>query len=298
MNKIKTSNLSARLALILALLPVSASLLRAQDQRPVIDDKSVPKETAANPALPTLFIVGDSTVKNNAPMRGWGQEIGAFFDPAKINVVNRAIGGRSSRTFQNEGKWDAVCAELKAGDFVLVQFGHNNVGNYADPAAKGRPSLHGENEDTAQVTKPDGSTETVHTFGWYMRKYGSDGKARGASVILCSMVPHERWTGANISRGERDTFVKWTGDAARTSGAAFINLNEIVAREYDRLGPQAVLALFADKGTHTTPAGAQLSAQSVIAGLRALPGAPMDRYLSTKGQAVQPAAGDLVSGVP
>ena len=55
-----------------------------------------------------------------------------------------------------------------------------------------------------------------------------DGKAKGAKVILCSMVPHEKWEGTKISRGERDSFVKWTKDAANASGAGFINLNEIV----------------------------------------------------------------------
>jgi lysophospholipase L1-like esterase len=291
----KTFNLSPAFALMLAVL-FAGSAARAQDARPVVEDKTVPKETAANPNLPTLYIVGDSTLKSNAPMRGWGQEIAPFFDPAKINVVNRAIGGRSSRTFQTEGKWDAVCAMVKPGDFILVQFGHNDVGRYDDPAAKGRPSLHGEGEDTAQVTKPDGTVETVHSFGWYMRKYGSDGKAKGARVIFCSMVPHKSWTGTTVNRGERDTYVKWTQNAAKVTGADFINLNEIVAREYEKLGPAAVESLFADKGTHTSPAGAQLSARCVVSGLRALPGAPLDRFFSSQGLSVQPVDSSLISG--
>src|SRR3954469_25489674 len=87
------------------------------DNRPVVDDSKDTPEKVLNPKLPTLFIVGDSTLKSNAPLRGWGQELGQFFDPNKLNVVNRAIGGRSSRTFQNEGRWDKVLAELKKGDF-------------------------------------------------------------------------------------------------------------------------------------------------------------------------------------
>jgi hypothetical protein len=92
------------------LYPVLCSLILAgiargaDDARPVVDDSKVAPEMPANPALPTLFIVGDSTAKSNAPLRGWGSEIGAFFDPTKINVVNRAIGGRSSRTFITEGR--------------------------------------------------------------------------------------------------------------------------------------------------------------------------------------------------
>ena len=71
----------------------------AEDDRPIVDDRGVAREKAASGNLPTLWIAGDSTVKSNNPMRGWGQDLGTFFDPKKINVVNRAIGGRSSRTW-------------------------------------------------------------------------------------------------------------------------------------------------------------------------------------------------------
>jgi lysophospholipase L1-like esterase len=102
---------------------------------------------------PTLYVVGDSTARSDAPLRGWGSEIGAFFDPAKINVVNCAIGGRSTRTFITDGRWDKILAELKPGDFVLVQFGHNDSGDYKDPKAKGRPSIHSEGGETAEALK-------------------------------------------------------------------------------------------------------------------------------------------------
>src|SRR3954463_8372489 len=93
------------------------------------------KPSSINPKLPTLFIVGDSTVHNGTRGQvGWGEPGAAFFDPAQVRVVNRAIGGRSSRTFQTEGRWDKVLAELKPGDFVLIQFGHNDGGPLDDAA--------------------------------------------------------------------------------------------------------------------------------------------------------------------
>ena len=258
----------------------------ATDARPVVDDSKRGPEKAFNTKLPTLFIVGDSTVRSDAPLRGWGQELDAFFDPNKINVVNRAIGGRSSRTFQNEGRWDKVLADLKPGDFVVIQFGHNDVGKYDDPAAKERPSIHGEGEETVEVTKVNGTKETLHTFGWYMRKYGNDVKAKGATAIFCSMVPHKDWQEGKIIRKESETFVKWTMNAAQASGAAFINLNEIIAREFERLGPEKVELLFADKRTHSTPAGAALNAQMVVAGLRSLNRPQLKKYFSAQGKSV------------
>src|SRR4030095_15353331 len=85
--------------------------------------QSVNQQTRVNPKLPSLFVVGDSTANNNANGgRGWGDPFIALFDSSKINVLNRARGGRSSRTFVTEGLWDKVLAEMKPGDFVLIQF--------------------------------------------------------------------------------------------------------------------------------------------------------------------------------
>jgi rhamnogalacturonan acetylesterase len=267
-------------------ISLNVIVLRAQDARPIVDDSKTTSPTALNPKLPTFYIVGDSTLRSDAPLRGWGQEMAQFFNQDKINVVNRAIGGRSSRTFQYEGRWDKILAELKKGDFVIIQFGHNDVGKYDDPAAKDRPALHSEGDETADVTRLDGKSETVHSFGWYMRKYGNDAKAKGATVIFCSMVPHKDWQDGKIIRKESETFVKWTENAAKATGAAYINLNEMVALEFEKLGAEKVELFFADKRTHSTPAGAALNAQIVVAGLRALKKTKLDKYLSDKGKTI------------
>ena len=260
------------------------------DARPVVDDSKTTPAQVRDPKLPTLWIVGDSTLNSNAPLRGWGQELAQFFDLTKINVVNRAIGGRSSRTFQYEGRWDKVLSELKKGDFVILQFGHNDVGQYDDPKAKDRPSLHSEGEETAEATRLDGKKETVHRFGWYMRKYGNDVRERGATMIFCSMVPHKDWDGGHIVRKEREKWVKWTANAAVATHAAYIDLNEIVALEFERLGPEKVAPLFGDARTHSTPAGALLNAQMVVAGIRSLKKPDLKKYLSPAGKKIEKAS--------
>src|SRR5947207_1150534 len=75
---------------------------------------------AADPAstqpLPTLYIIGDSTVHNTgAGLVGWGDCIGELIDTSRINIQNRAIAGRSSRTFMTEGRWDTIMETLKPG---------------------------------------------------------------------------------------------------------------------------------------------------------------------------------------
>jgi len=245
------------LILFAVLLFASITAVIAQvkdDSRPVVDDSKTTPAQIRDPKLPTLWIVGDSTLNSNAPLRGWGQELAQFFDLSKINVVNRAIGGRSSRTFIYEARWDKVLGEMKKGDFVLLQFGHNDVGKYDDPAAKDRPSLHSEGDETAEVKRnADGKMETVHSFGWYMRKYGNDTRAKGATMIFCSMVPHKDWADGKIVRKEREKWVPWTANAAKATKAAYIDLNEIIALEFERLGVDKVAPLFGDARTHSTP---------------------------------------------
>src|SRR6476659_6310509 len=140
-----------------------------------------PSPATLNPKLPTLFVVGDSTANNNANgARGWADPFIALFDASKINVLNRARAGRSSRTFITEGLWDKVLADMKRGDFVLIQFGHNDGGAIND-ASRARGSLPGTGDETQEidnlVTKQH---EVVHTFGWYMRKMVADARGKGA----------------------------------------------------------------------------------------------------------------------
>ena len=76
----------------------------------------------ARSPLPTLFLIGDSTVNNSGHgLQGWGTPIAYFFDTNKIRVENHAIGGRSSRSFLTEGRWDKVLTELKPGDFLVYR---------------------------------------------------------------------------------------------------------------------------------------------------------------------------------
>src|SRR5471030_687469 len=96
---------------------------------------------------PALYVVGDSTANSPAPIQGWGTPFSAYFDPAKVTVLNKARGGRSSRSYVHEGLWDAVAKVLKPGDFVLLQFGHNDGGAPSAAKAGDRPSLPGLGEE-------------------------------------------------------------------------------------------------------------------------------------------------------
>jgi lysophospholipase L1-like esterase len=263
-----------------------AGIVFADDERPVVDASKVREEKAANAALPTLHIVGDSTVKSGGVngMFGWGERIAPFFDTNKINVVNHAIGGRSTRTYFTEGRWDKVAATIKPGDFVVIQFGHNDQGRIDDPANKHRADGRGIGDEVVTDTLADGTKEQVHTFGWYMTKFSADAKARGAQVIICSPIPHkQRWENGR----DFEALVNWDKQVAEKTGAQFFDLTLIVTAAYKKIGADKVEPLFADKGTHTTDAGAQTNAICVVAGLKSLPGAALEKFFSEKGKAVE-----------
>ena len=264
-------------------------------QGPDPSQSHLPKnKLPANPALPTLYIVGDSTVRNGQGTGsngqwGWGDLIGVYFDPNKINVVNWALGGRSSRTFISEGHWQQVVNALKPSDFVLVQFGHNDGGAINDNT-RARGSIKGIGDETDEIDNMlTHQHEIVHTYGWYMRKYITDTRAKGATPILCTQIPRKIWKDGRIVRNRGD-YAGWAAQIANQEHAPLIDLNEIIAARYDVMGPDKVDPLFGDEHTHTTLAGAQINAEAVIAGLKALKSDPLSPYFSERAAQVAPAA--------
>ena len=230
-------------------------------------------------AKPTLFIVGDSTVRNGtAGQQGWGDPLATRFDTAKIKVVNRAIGGRSSRTFLTEGRWSAVLAELKPGDFVLAQFGHNDGGSLNDEHS--RASIKGNGDETKDIVrKSDGKSETVHSYGWYMRTYSREAKAKGATMIVVSPIPRNIWKDGKIGRSSND-YGLWAKQAAQQEQALFIDFNSLLADRFEEIGQSATAALFAGTDhTHTAPTGAQFIADVMVSAIRALSGCPLANCL-------------------
>ncbi|MBB3223506.1 rhamnogalacturonan acetylesterase [Pseudoduganella umbonata] len=267
-------------------IPANPPIPASEDDRPVVDSKSVKAEQAANAALPTLHLVGDSTVKSGGASGhiGWGERIAPYFDTARVNVVNHAIGGRSSRTFLTEGRWQRVLDQLKAGDVVLIQFGHNDGGRIGDPAMKGRASGPGTGPETVEDKKPDGTVEQVHTFGWYMARYVQDAKAKGATVVLLSPVPHrDAWQ----DRRDFENFARWDREVAERHGALFADLTMAITEGYRRIGAGVVDTYFSDARTHTNDAGASFNAQRVVAAVKGLPGGLVDKWLSAQGRQVE-----------
>lgn len=129
-----------------------------------------------------IVIIGDSTVQTYDsaryyPETGWGQELGYFFQTGAVTIDNRAIAARSSRSFYEEGRWAAIVPTLKTGDFVFIQFGHNDRGGDATRYA-----------DTS-------------TYKSYLGKYITESRAKGAIPVLVTPMNQNTWSGGTLTEG-------------------------------------------------------------------------------------------------
>ena len=232
---------------------------------------------------PVLYIIGDSTVRNGDGtgkngLWGWGSFIADYFDTTEISVSNQAIGGRSSRTFITDGRWDKILAVLQKDDYVIIQFGHNDAGAL-DDTARARGTIKGIGEDSIEIYNPIRKMkEMVHTYGWYMRKYANETKAAGAALIICSPIPRNNWTDGKIVRNN-DTYGLWSKQVAEQTDAYFIDLNEMIATEYEKMNPIRVKTFFPDDHTHTNEEGAKLNAQKVAEGIKGLDRCKLKKFL-------------------
>ena len=285
-----------RRALILLLPLCTVLALRAQlpgipGPTPITPSQTnTPQDTPLNPALPTLFIVGDSTARNRADL-GWADHFAPLFDITRINIANRARAGRSSRSYYNEGLWQNTLAEIKPGDTVFIQMGHNDGGTVTpqnDVIA--RKSIKGIGEETIPypLAKPfttgplAGQTiETIHTYGWYIRKYIADVRAKKATPILLTPTIRNIWTpGPDGSPHiERDMgFRDFDAQIAAAEHVALLDMATIAADTFEALGQPQTAALFPIDHTHTSAIGADLNAHAVATALRNAK-SPLTQYL-------------------
>ena len=240
--------------------------------------KSAPAVEPLNPDLPTVFIVGDSTARNQADL-GWGDHFAHFFDTSRINVANRAIAGRSSRSYIREGAWDRVLAQMEPGDYVLLQMGHNDGGQL--DGAKPRGSLKGLGDETQQVALLNGQVETVHTYGWYMRKYIADSRAKGATPLLLSLTIRNIWHADPDGKQRIERDMGYDAELKRLSAdehVPYIDMSDNEADRLEAMGPEKTALLFPRDHTHTSAEGAELVAQCVVDALRSAK-SPLVGYL-------------------
>lgn len=232
---------------------------------------------------PTLYVIGDSTVRNGTkeagnPLQGWGSFIGNYFDTTRLAVRNKAMGGTSTRTFISSGLWEKVLMQLQPGDFVIMQFGHNDSSPIVD-STRARGTIKGTGEESREIYNPLlKKKETVYSYGWYLRKLVQEAQSKGATAIICSPVPRNNWKDGKVNRADSD-YGKWAEETAATMKIGFVPLNHLIADRYDQMGADTVKTFFPSDNTHTNARGADINAQCVVEGLKSIKGCKLVNFL-------------------
>jgi lysophospholipase L1-like esterase len=227
-------------------------------------------------------------------MWGWAAQAATVFDTTKVTLCNAAKAGRSTRSFIREGLWDKVYHSLQPGDFVTIQFGHNDICPITDQKARG---VIAEARDTCHVYKLDNGTyEVVYSFGWYLKKMIDDVREKGATPILVSLTPRNEWPGGKIERRDA-SYGKWYREVVEETGVEFVDMHNLSADFLDKKFAMKKLSEDKEKAkaqmtslkeragkyfkkdhTHASKIGAQMNAQSMARGLRQI-NSPLAKYL-------------------
>ncbi|MBD5322916.1 MAG: rhamnogalacturonan acetylesterase [Bacteroides sp.] len=197
----------------------------------------------------TVFMIGDSTMANK-PLakenqeRGWGQMLPVYLQ-GNIKVDNHAVNGRSSKSFINEGRWDKVMSLIRPGDYVIIQFGHND-----------------------EKPKNDRHTDPGSTFDENLRRFVNDTKSKGATPILMNSIVRRNFppmAGQDIASESDDKQKDWKGmypnegvilvdthgayldsprNVATETGVTFVDMNKLTHELVQTLGANNSRDLF------------------------------------------------------
>ncbi len=175
---------------------------------------------------PTLHLIGDSTMADKPapernPERGWGQLLPRFLDEG-VAVRNHAVIGRSTKSFIDEGRWSTVLAALRPGDYVLVQFGHNDQ----------------KNQDSARFTNP-------HTaYRRNLERFVTEARAKGATPVLLSSIVRRSFNAQGVLEDTHGQYPAVTREVARTLDVPFVDLQLLTEELVLRAGPEGSKRLY------------------------------------------------------
>lgn len=216
---------------------------------------------------PTLYVIGDSTSAayppKRHPLHGWAQVLQDHFDPARLRVDDRAKGGRSSKSFYEEGSWTPIREALRPGDWVFIQFAHND-----------------EKEDD-----PNRFTDPATTFPEHLRRYVQETRAASARPVLLTPINRNRWASPRTMEDTHGDYPEATRKLAKELGVPLIDLHKLTRKRFTRLGPEKSAKLFLnlapgehpnypegkEDNTHLQESGAREVSALAVKGIKRLP---------------------------
>jgi len=215
--------------------------------------------TSADDAI-TLFLLGDSTVTDQAsePYGTWGQELGRWFVPPVV-IANHAESGLTLKAFRFERRWDKVMETMKAGDYVFMQFGHNDLNK------RGHDAMWAVEDKAADWANTYSEANTE--YKWLLASMATEVRNRGGiPVIVSPMTKMDKKTGLINPTGMGD-YPKAAKEAALLAGCAFIDLNAMSIELVNGLGAKLSPAAYVE-GLHSTTYGGYLFSKCIVEGIR------------------------------
>jgi len=222
-----------------------------------------------------IFMIGDSTMANkperSIPEYGWGQVLHYFFNDS-IVVDNHAKNGRSSKSFINEGKWETVINHVQKGDYVIIQFGHND-----------------SKPDSARYSSP---------FEGYMKnleKFIVETRGKGGIPILCTPIVRRHFNDNGTLIDTHGDYLIAVKQVAEKTGVYFIDMETKTKKIVEEMGKERSKQLYLffeskiypqrpvgkEDPTHLSQLGAFTTASLAVEGMKEL-GVPVISYLGRK----------------
>ena len=228
---------------------------------------------------PVAFYIGDSTMRTLTSGDGWSGEWGfglfaqQWFDPAELVVENHALGGTSSRTYYNY-EWPTVKKGIRAGDYVVISFGHNDGGSNWTT----KSTISGTSDtETLEVTNDKGVSETVYSYGQYLRMLVDETLNLGATPIICSRTPRGTFTNGQLTMDSN--YRQWAKTIAQEKGVAFIDIEGVANPIYTKFGQWKTEQLYYNGTLHTSLLGAWHNAYCAALSIAANDDNPLRPYL-------------------
>jgi lysophospholipase L1-like esterase len=195
------------------------------------------------------------------PETGWGERLQQFFREDRVRVANYALNGRSTRTFISEGRWDALLAEVKAGDYVFIEFGHNDESK----------------EKVDRYTPPE-------DFKRNLGRFVAEVRAKGATPVLLTPVMRRRFDSSGAVQDTHGEYPDLVRSLAADTGTPLIDMHRATRKVLAERGLERSRELFlqlkpgenpnyprgVEDNTHSSPLGASLNARLVTEGIREL----------------------------
>ncbi len=222
----------------------------------------------------TVYTIGDSTMANKDtanrnPERGWAQALQQFFDAGRVVVENHAVNGRSSKSFFDEGRWTPIVDKLKPGDYVFIQFGHNDE----------------KSEDPKRYTDPNGS------YRDFLTMYVNDTRAKGACPVLMTSIARRKFDGG-MPIDTHGAYLTAVRELALKLDVPMIDMAERTRKTLLSIGPEESKRMFLwlqpgqspkhpdglKDDTHLNEFGAYRIAQMAVGGMQEL-NLPLTEYL-------------------